>query len=239
MSEPSSPQIDLFLGILKAVQKKTGHRVPPHLKAHLSAHGAPEPGDIVEALGTAARELDDGQKAVLFANLLNLCVKDGRPTDRDLINSAREELRINRADAKDLQEAVEARSQTDYVFRRDEDWAVFCAGLTGMAQADEAEAHLEFEYLADTVSEAKHVEAGKTLLAEDPDKLEKGLDRLSTKQKQCFTAHAIAMMFVDGEYKGSEQATLEYLAEHMRLADYHQERLMKGMFTLFNLGVFA
>jgi len=239
MSTAGSPQLDLFLGILKAVRKSTGHRVPPHLTALLDAHGAPEPGDIPDALETAARELTAEQKAVLFANLLNLCVKDGRPTDRKLIQTARETLRVDRSDANDLQDSIEARSQTDYIFRKDEEWAVFCAGLTGMAQADEAEAHLEFEYLADTVAEAKHIEAGKKLLENDPNKLENGLDRFSTKQKQCFTAHAMAMMFVDGDYKASEQATLEYLTEHMRLADYQQERLMKGMYTLFNLGVFA
>ena len=133
-------------------------------------------------------------------------------------------------------EAIEALSRTSHVFRKDNDWEFFCAGLIAMVEADDETAEAEYEYLANQVPDTKHIEAGKKIQKEQ---LEKGLSRFSAKQKQCFAAHVISMMLIDGEYKEIEQQTLENLAEQMRLAPYYQERLLKGIYTLFNLSVFA
>jgi hypothetical protein len=232
----ASTQLDLFLGILKSVMKKTGHEIPPHLKPLLEGHGAPEPGNLDEAMTAAGDTLENAQCACLFANIVNLCVMDGRLVERDIEASARDKLRLDRSDARDMVEAVEARSRTSHVFRKDNDWEFFCAGLIAIVEADDESTEAEYEYLADQVPETKHIEAGKKIQKEQ---LEKGLSRFSAKQKQCFAAHVISMMLIDGEYKEIEQQTLENLAEQMRLAPYYQERLLKGIYTLFNLSVFA
>ena len=239
MSDGSSPQLNLFLGILKAVLKQTGHRIPPHLSGLIASHGAPEPGDLNEAIATAGNTFENEQCACLFANIVNLCVKDGRLAERKIVATARDQLRLDRSDARDVEEAVETRSQTAHVFRKDEEWVLFCAGLIAMIEADDESAEAEYEYLGNQVSDAKHIEAGKHLLKNKPEQMEAGLSRFSGKQKQCFAAHVISMMLIDGEYKEIEQQTLENLAEQMRLAPYYQERLLKGIYTLFNLSVFV
>lgn len=235
MSETAT-QLDLFLGILKSVMKKTGHEIPPHLQSLLEGHGAPEPDDLDEALATAGETLENPQCACLFANIVYLCVIDGRLGEREIEGSARDKLRMDRSDARDMVEAVEALSRTGHVFRKDNDWEFFCAGLIAMVGADDETAEAEYEYLVNQVPDTKHIEAGKKIQKEQ---LEKGLSRFSAKQKQCFAAHVISMMLIDGDYKESEQQTLENLGEQMRLAPYYQERLLKGIYTLFNLSVFA
>jgi hypothetical protein len=67
--------------------------------------------------------------------------------------------------------------------------------------------------------------------------LDEEIARLSTRQKRCLTAHAIGMMLIDGDYKGTELELLESLSDQMSLAQLDQDRLLKGLYALYNVSV--
>ena len=46
-------------------------------------------------------------------------------------------------------------------------------------------------------------------------------------------------MFIDGSWKGSEQEFLELAIERMRIVQFDSDRLLKGLYTLFNVNVFS
>ena len=169
-------------------------------------------------------------------NIVNLTISDGRVRDRSLVDLAAETLRLERDSAHDVVEALEARFQPN-AFREDNEWALFCAVLLAMAEADDELAKSELAYLQRFVPELDHIEAGKRLLAENSGTLDEEVARLSSRQKRCLTAHAIGMMLIDGHYKGTEAELLEALADQMSLAQCDQERLLKGMYTLYNVSV--
>ena len=182
--------------------------------------------------------LDDAQSACLFANIVNLSITDGRVRDRSLVELAAETLRLDRDSARDVQEALEARFQPN-AFRDDEEWALFCAVLLAMAAADEEVTQSETTYLQGFVPDLKNIEKGKKLLEEKADTLDDKVVRLSSRQKRYLTAHAISMMLIDGNYKGTEQELLESLSEQMSLAQFDQDRLLKGLYALHNVSVLA
>ena len=228
--------LEQFLAVIKGVCQKTGHPMPPHLAPLAEGHAIPEPPPLEEALETAGLALDDAQSACLFANIVNLTIADGRVRDRSLVELAAETLRLDRESARDVQESLEARSQVN-AFRDDDEWALFCAVLIAMAGADGEVAKSETAYLQRFVPSLKHIEAGNRLLAEKANTLDEQIARLSTRQKRCLTAHAIGMMLIDGEYKGTEAELLEALASQMSLAQYDQDRLLKGLYALYNVSV--
>ncbi len=228
--------VQRFLAVIKGVCEKTGHPMPPHLTPLAEGHAIPEPPPLEEALETAGLALDDAQSACLFANIVNLSIADGRVRDRSLVELAAETLRLERDSARNVQEALEARFQSN-AFRDDDEWALFCAVLIAMAGADDEVAKSETAYLQRFVPSLEHIEAGNRLLAEKAETLDEQVARLSTRQKRFLTAHVIGMMLIDGEYKGTEAELLEALADQMSLAQYDQERLLKGMYTLYNVSV--
>ena len=237
MSDGTST-VERFMAVIKGVCQKTGHPMPPHLTPLAGGHAIPEPPPLEEALETAGLALDDAQSACLFANIVNLTITDGRVRERSLVELAAETLRLDRDSARDVTDALEARSQTN-VFRDDEEWALFCAVLLAMAAADDEVVESETAYLQRFVPDLKHIEAGKLLLAEKSDSLDEEVARLSSRQKRCLTAHAIGMMLIDGDYKGTERELLESLSDQMLLAQYDQDRLLKGLYALYNVSVLA
>jgi len=230
--------LERFLAVIKGVCQKTGHPMPPHLTPLAEGHAIPDPPPLEEALETAGLALNDAQSACLFANIVNLTISDGRVRDRALVELAAETLRLERESARDVQEALEMRFQSN-VFREDDEWALFCAVLLAMAEADNQVVKSEIAYLQRFVPNLEHIEAGKRLLEEKADTLDDAVARLSTRQKRCLTAHAIGMMLIDGQYKGTEQEILEALADQMSMAQNDQDRLLKGLFALYNVSVLA
>ena len=61
----------------------------------------------------------------------------------------------------------------------------------------------------------------------------------NNRQKRCFAAHPIAIMFIDGLWKGTEQEFMELAAKRLLIVQFDVARLLKGLFTLFNVRVFA
>jgi len=230
--------VERFMAVIKGVCQKTEHPMPPHLTPLAEGHAIPEPPPLEEALKTAGLALDDAQSACLFANIVNLTITDGRVRDRSLVELAAETLRLDRDSARDVQEALEARFQPN-AFRDDEGWALFCAALLAMAAADEEMTQSETAYLQRFVPDLKHIEEGKKFLKEKADTLDAKVARLSSRQKRCLTAHAIGMMLIDGDYKGTEQELLESLSGQMSLAQFDQDRLLKGLYALYNVSVLA
>jgi hypothetical protein len=230
--------VERFMAVIKGVCQKTGHPMPPHLTPLAEDHAIPEPPPLKDALETAGLALDDAQSACLFANIVNLTITDGRVRDRSLVELAAETLRLDRDSARDVQEALEARFQAN-AFRDDEEWALFSAVLLAMAAADEEVVQSETAYLQRFVPDLKHIEAGKLLLAEKSDSLDEEVARLSSRQKRCLTAHAIGMMLIDGDYKGTERELLESLSDQMSLAQRDQDRLLKGLYALYNVSVLS
>jgi hypothetical protein len=47
------------------------------------------------------------------------------------------------------------------------------------------------------------------------------------------------MMFIDGDYKGTERELLESLSDQMSLAQRDQDRLLKGLYALYNVSVLS
>jgi hypothetical protein len=230
--------VERFMAVIKGVCQKTGHPMPPHLTPLAEGHAIPEPPPLEEALETAGLALDDAQSACLFANIVNLTITDGRVRDRSLVELAAETLRLDRDSVRDVQEALEARFQAN-AFRDDEEWALFCAVLLAMAAADEEVTQSETAYLQRFVPDLKHIEEGKKFLEEKADTLDDKVARLSSRQKRFLTAHAIGMMLIDGDYTGTEQELLESLSEQMSLAQFDQDRLLKGLYALYNVSVLA
>ena len=226
------------MAVIKGVCQKTGHPMPPHLTPLAEDHAIPEPPPLEDALETAGLALDDAQSGCLFANLVNLTITDGRVRNRPLVELAAKTLRMERDSARDVQEALEARFQPN-AFRDDEEWAIFCAVLLAMAEADEEVTQSENAYLQHFVPDLKHIEEGKKFLEEKADTLDDKVARLSSRQKRYLTAHAIGMMLIDGDYKGTEQELLESLSDQMSLAQFDQDRLLKGLYALYNVSVLA
>tara|TARA_A100001037_G_scaffold242561_1_gene223036 strand:- start:262 stop:432 length:171 start_codon:yes stop_codon:yes gene_type:complete len=54
-----------------------------------------------------------------------------------------------------------------------------------------------------------------------------------------FWPHAIAIMFIEGLWKGAEQEFMELAAKRLLIVQFDVARLLKGLFTLFNVRVFA
>ena len=230
--------LERFVAVIKGVCQKTEHPMPPHLTPLAEGHAIPEPPPLKEALETAGLALDDAQSACLFANIVNLTITDGRVRDRSLVELATKTLRLDRDSARDVTEALEARFQQN-AFRDDEEWALFCAVLLAMAAADEEVAQSETAYLQRFVPDLKHIEEGKKFLEGKADTLDDKVARLSSRQKRCLTAHAIGMMLIDGDYTGTEQELLESLSDKMSLAQFDQDRLLKGLYALYNVSVLA
>ena len=238
MSESTSTNLDIFLGIIKGVSEQNKNPVPPHLENLFGDNHLQKPDDLEEAIKAAGQSLEDNQCACLFANIVNLCIQDGRVTGRSFVSSSRDNLRLERADARDLEEAIEARYQTGRVFRDDDEWAAFCAGLIAMAEADNDPTAAEEAYLNQAVENQDHIEAGRKLL-EEGDAIGAKLARFSSRQKKCLAAHALSIMLIDGDWKGSEQNVMDNLLELMHLAKFDAEKLMKGIHSLYNVSVFA
>ena len=234
----STSTVERFMAVIKGVCQKTKHPMPPHLTSLAEGHAIPQQPPLEEALETAGLAFNDAQSACLFANIVNLTITDGRVKDRSLVELAAETLRLDRDSARDVQEALEARFQPN-AFRDDEEWALFCAALLAMAAADEEVTQSETAYLQRFVPDLKHIEAGKKSLEEKADTLDNKVARLSSRQKRCLTAHAIGIMLIDGDYKGTEQELLESLSEKMSLAQFDQDRLLKGLHALHNVSVLA
>ena len=238
MSESTPPNLDTFLNIIKAVSEKTNNPIPSHLEILIGDNNSQKPEYLEEAIKSAGQSLEDNQCACLFANIVNLCIQDGRVTGRSFVSSSRDNLRLERADARDLEEAIEARYQTGRVFRDDDEWAAFCAGLIAMAEADNDPTSPEEAYLKQAVENQNHIEAGRKLL-EEGDAIGAKLARFSSRQKKCLAAHALSIMLIDGDWKGSEQNVMDNLLELMHLAKRDAEKLMKGIHSLYNVSVFA
>ena len=238
MSESTSTNLDIFLGIIKGVSEQNENPIPPHLENLFGDNNLQKPDDLEEVIKAAGQSLEDNQCACLFANIVNLCIQDGRVTGRSFVSSSRDNLRLERADARDLEEAIEARYQTGRVFRDDDEWAAFCAGLIAMAEADNDPTAAEEAYLNQAVENQDHIEAGRKLL-EEGDAIGAKLARFSSRQKKCLAAHALSIMLIDGDWKGSEQNVMDNLLELMHLAKFDAEKLMKGIHSLYNVSVFA
>ena len=238
MSELTSPNLDTFLTIIKGVSEQNKNPIPPHLENLFGDNDLQKPDDLQEVITAAGQSLKDNQCACLFANIVNLSIKDGRVTERSFVSSSRDNLRMERTDARDLEEAIEARYQTGRVFRDDDEWAVFCAGLITMAEADNDPTSTEEAYLKQAVENQNHIKAGRKLL-EDDDAIGAKLARFSSRQKKCLAAHALSIMLIDGDWKGSEQNVMDNLLELMHLAKRDAEILMKGIHSLYNVSVFA
>tara|TARA_B100001971_G_scaffold131463_1_gene121390 strand:+ start:1455 stop:2171 length:717 start_codon:yes stop_codon:yes gene_type:complete len=238
MSESTPTNLDFFLSIIKGVSEKTHNPIPPHLEILAGDNNLQKPEDLEKAIKSAGQSFEGPQCACLFANILNLCIKDGRLAERSFISSSRDNLRLERSDARDLEEVIEACFQTDRIFRDEDEWAAFSAGLIAIAEADDETATPEDAYLKRIIKDHNHIEAGRALLEGD-DEINAKLARLSSRQKKCLAAHAMSIMLIDGDWKGSEQETLESLNTKMHLADVDAEKIMKAIHALYNVSVFA
>ena len=130
------------------------------------------------------------------------------------------------------------RFQVDREFRDEDEWVTFCAGLIAIAEADKETAAAEDAYLKRIVEDHSHIESGKKLL-KDSDEIDEKLARFNNRQKKCLAAHALSIMLIDGDWKGSEQNVMDNLLELMHLAKRDAEILMKGIHSLYNVSVFA
>jgi len=235
----NAENLTLFLKAIKAVAKQNEHPIPPHLTPLTEGHALAESDDPIGMLKEAGQQLTDTQCACLFANVANLNFKDQRKQDRKLFNEAEEALRIDPRDARDVIVAVEIRHQTQQTFRSSEEWDLFCAGLTAMANADGVLEDKEQQYIQQHIPDLKHLEAGQKIVAKKTQNdLGEALGSFSGRQRRCLAAHAIGIMFIDGSWKGSEQEFLELTTKRMRLMQLDLDRLMKGLHSLFNVSVF-
>ena len=238
MRESTSTNLDVFLSIIKGVSEKTDNPIPSHLEILIGDNNLQKTDDLEEAIKSAGQLLEDSQCACLFTNIVNLCIKDGRVSERGFVWKSRDNLRLERSDASDLEEAIEARFQTDREFRKNDDWAAFCAGLIGIVEADNETVDAEDAYLKLIVEDHSHIESGKKLL-KDSDEIDEKLARFNNRQKKCLAAHAISIMLIDGDWKGSEQEALEKLTNQMHLGQIDAEKLLKGIHALYTVNVFA
>ena len=236
----NADKLTLFLKVINTAAKQNDHPIPPHLTPLTEGRALPKTDNLSAALQQAGDSFDDAQCGCLFANLSNLNFKDGRLQNNDLKRESEKALRIDTRDSRDVFEAVETRLQTTEYFRRAEDWNLFCAGLLAMAHADQAFTPEEQAYLQRYVPDLKHIEAGAKLVEEkSSSELGETLAELSSRQRRCLAAHAIGIMFIDGNWKGSEQEFLELTIERMRLVQIDRDRLLKGLHALFNVSVFG
>ena len=102
MSESTPTNLNTFLNIVKAISEKTNNPIPSHLEILIGDNNLQKPENLEEAVKSAGQSLEDNQCACLFANIVNLCIKDGRVTERSFISSSRDNLRLDRSDARDL-----------------------------------------------------------------------------------------------------------------------------------------
>ena len=72
-------------------------------------------------------------------------------------------MRLEKSDARDVEEAVETRFQSDRVFRNGKEWALFCAGLFAMAESDQELVAAEKSYLQQFTTDVKHIEDGRKI----------------------------------------------------------------------------
>ena len=239
MSGSSPTPLEQFLAIIKGVALRVSHPIPPHLTPLTEGRALHPPEDLEAALGAAGQELEYAQGACLFANIVNLNITNGRIANRDLLRFARDYLRLDRTDARDLEETIETRYQASRVFRDDDEWAIFCGGLFAMAEADEELVAAEKDYLQRFAPDLAQIEAGQKLFATKGADIAEDLASLNNRQKRCYAAHAIALMFIDGEWKGTEQEFMDLAAKRLLLIQTDMEQLLKGFYTLFNVRVFA
>ena len=238
MRESNRTNLNVFLGVIKGVSEKTDSPIPPHLKILIGDDNLNKPEDLEEAIKSSGQLLEDEQCACLFANVVNLCIKDGRVKERSLVMFSQKHLRLDWSEAKDVQEAIEARFQVGHVFRDKNEWAAFCGGLIAIVEADNDTAAAEDAYLKHFVEDHSHIDAGRMLLKENG-RIGEELGKFNSRQKKCLAAHAISIMLIDGDWKASEQKALDILSSQMDLSDIDAEKLLKGIYTLFNLSVFA
>jgi hypothetical protein len=240
MSTPNQENLEAFLRITKTVADNNECPTPSHLTALFEEHELPIINELDQALEEAGNSLTDEQCACLFANIANLNFEDGRVKNRTLMRDAEKSLRIDSGDARDVVDGIENQLQTNQVFNEDEDWDLFCAGLIAIACSDGHFAPSEEEYVKRLTPETKHLEAGQKINSEkNMEALGECLSDFNTRQRRCLAAHSISMMFVDGEWNGSEQEYFAIAAKKMRLSQFEEERLIKGLWTLHNLSVFA
>jgi len=239
MSAPPPTPVGYLLGIVKTAAQQTAHALPPHLTPLAEGREVPAFENLELALKEAGQVLSDDQCACLFANIANVCVKDGELNDGGLLKQAAHLLRLENADANDVSEAVEIRFHAAKVFRSDKDWSLFCAGLFAMAEADEELVAAEQAYLRRFVPDLDHIAAGKKLCATEGANITEQLAGFNNRQKRCFAAHAIAIMFIDGLWKGTEQEFMDLAAKRLLIVQFDVARLLKGLFTLFNVSVFS
>ena len=239
MADATASPLAQFLAIIKGVAKRSKHPIPPHITPLTEGHALPEPEDLEAGIGAAGQDLEDAQCACLFANIVNLCITDGRIADRGLVAFSRDYLRLSERDARDVEEAVETRYKLAEEFRNDREWAIFCAGLFAMAAADDELVESEKKYLQRFSTDLKHIEAGQKLFDEKGNGIAEKLATLNNRQKKIYAAHAIAIMFIDGQWKGTEQEFMDMVAKRMLIVQFDLQRLLKGLYTLFNVRVFA
>ena len=240
MSSSNQANLESFLSIINTIVGNNEGPIPPHLAPLLEGSNLPKPVDLDKAIEEAGNALTDEQCACLFTNIVNVSFKEGRVQDRSLLRNAEKNLRIDSSDAREVIDSIGKQFQIDQVFTEDEDWGLFCAGLIAIGHADGNLAPSEEAYIERLTSESKHLEAGKKINSEkNPEELGESLADLSTRQRRCLAAHSINMMFVDGEWTGSEQEYFELASKRMRLSRFEEDRLMKGLWTLQNLGVFT
>jgi len=167
-----------------------------------------------------------------LANIANVHGKDGEMADGGLLRKAAGSLRLETADANDVTEPIGARYHIAKVFRSDEDWSLFCAGFFAMAKADKELVAAEQVYLLRFAPNLDHIAAEGANVTEK-------LSGFNNRQKRCFAAHAIAIMFIDGLWKGTEQEFMDLAAKRLLIVQFDVARLLKRLFTLLNVRVFA
>ena len=240
MSSSNTENLGSFLVIIKTVSKNNNQPIPQHLKSALENHDKPETENLKQTLEEAGTVFSDEQCACLFANIANLNFQDGRLKDRTLMQDAKKALRIDSSDGRDVIGGIEKQFQTNRVFTNDEDWNVFCAGLIAIAHSDGELAPSEKAYIESLIPEKKHLEAGKEISGKmSLEELGNSFTDLDIRQRGCLAAHSINLMLIDGQWAGSEQQYFELATKKMRLSRFEEERLMKGLWTLHNLSVFA
>jgi len=240
MSTSNQENLKTFLRITKTVADNNECPTPFHLTALFEQHELPIIDKLDQALEKAGNSLTDNQCACLFANVANLNFENGRVKDRALMRDTEKALRIDSGDARDVIDGIKNQFQTDQIFDEDEDWDLFCAGLVAIAHADGNLAPSEEAYIERLTPANKHLETGKKIADEKPaEELGERLADFDIRQRRCLAAHSINLMFVDGEWSGSEQEYFAIAAKKMRLSQFEEERLMKGLWTLQNLSIFA
>tara|TARA_Y100001968_G_scaffold332809_1_gene392425 strand:+ start:2002 stop:2724 length:723 start_codon:yes stop_codon:yes gene_type:complete len=240
MSSSNTENLESFLTIVKTISKNNNQPVPLHLKSLLGSHNKPETKNLKQTLEEAGNVFSDEQCACLFANIANLNFEDGRLKDRTLMQDAEKALRIDSSDGRDVISGIEKQFQTSRIFTNDEDWNVFCAGLIAIAHSDGEISPSEEAYIECLIPEKKHLDAGKEISRKmSLEELGNSFADLDIRQRGCLAAHSINLMLIDGEWAGSEQQYFELATEKMRLSRFEEERLLKGLWALHNLSVFA